>query len=504
MIRKDRNSRASRTAAATLILALASAPAAAQAPGNDDCSSALAIGVGTLAGQSWSQANNSGETSCECGLVPGISQPGASVFYSYTAPATGLLTVDGIGSFANHGSTPAISIHSGCPADTGTELACSDGTNATPGSTDPMASLLVENGQTVVIAVRDVCVPTSTGEFDLTLAFDASITEPSNDDCASALSLTGGFYPGESFLGADSSGFSNCGCFVPSTGASVGASMWYRFQAPTDGTLTVHTGGSFAQYGTDTSIGLTASCPGSAATELVCNADFLGTNQDAFVLHGMLAGETVRIQVRAQCVSASTGLFDLTVNFAVPPEVFPQSCTGDGSDALGCTPCPCDNDAPLGTVGGCLNSAGTSARLLAIGETSLTAVEATDLTIELTGATPSSFAVLVSGDSIAPQNPQNPCFGTDSGLQSSFLDGLRCAVQGRVRHGGRAVDAIGDVGFTNEGWGGPHRPQPGIGVQGGFAPGQTRHFQAYYRELPDLVCMTGQNTTQAISITFEP
>ncbi len=38
---------------------------------------------------------------------------------------------------------------------------------------------------------------------------------------------------------------------------------------------------------------------------------------------------------------------------------FPVSCTGDGGDQMGCTDCPCNNNTPPGSIGGCRNSSGT-------------------------------------------------------------------------------------------------------------------------------------------------
>ena len=180
------------------------------------------------------------------------------------------------------------------------------------------------------------------------------------------------------------------------------------------------------------------------------------------------------------------------------PYRYLSRCNGDGGDQAGCTDCPCLNNAPAGTVGGCLNSAATSARLVPSGVPSL-AGDTMRFTVE--DALPSTFGVLTSGGAIAPTGVANPCFGSNSGVASANLDGLRCAVQSVQRHGVRVTDAVG---ATPVGWGPPDGPAGGLAAQGGFAAGQTRHYQVVYRELPDQVCMSGLNTTQAISVTFEP
>ena len=179
----------------------------------------------------------------------------------------------------------------------------------------------------------------------------------------------------------------------------------------------------------------------------------------------------------------------------------PQFCEGDGGDQLGCTDCPCGNNAPQGSLGGCLNGVDQSARLLPSGGVGIADA---NLRFDMTGGNPSTFAVLTSGASRAPANAVNPCFGLDSGVQAMSLDGLRCAVQSVQRHGARPMDANGDVGLTTNGWGPPNGPAGGLANQGGFVSGQTRHFQVIYREDDTLSCMRGQNTSNGVTVTFVP
>ncbi len=181
-------------------------------------------------------------------------------------------------------------------------------------------------------------------------------------------------------------------------------------------------------------------------------------------------------------------------------------CFGIGTSETGCANCPCGNNAAPGTIGGCLNSAGRSARITATGDpsVSLPPMSTTDLRITMTGATSMAFSVMYSGDAVAPGGMANPCFGMQTGVQSLAFDGLRCAIVNTRRHGGRPTDANGDVGITNNEWGGNAGPPIGIGVQAGFVAGQTRYFQAEYREDALLSCMRGLNTSQAVEVTFTP
>lgn len=182
-------------------------------------------------------------------------------------------------------------------------------------------------------------------------------------------------------------------------------------------------------------------------------------------------------------------------------------CNGDGGDQLGCTACPCMNEAPPGTIGGCLNSSGMSTRLLVSGSASVSLPSGSvdDLRFALRGAPAQALCVLQSGSALAPNNAMNPCFGTGAGVQSILLDGLRCAVVATRRHGGRASDVQGEVGDTNAPWGGEGAPPAGLAnAGGGFVAGQTRYFQVTHRDDAMQVCMRGLNTSQAIGITFQP
>ena len=174
---------------------------------------------------------------------------------------------------------------------------------------------------------------------------------------------------------------------------------------------------------------------------------------------------------------------------------FPELCNGDGGDQMGCSDCPCNNNAPAGTTGGCLNSAGTSTRLTPSGSGDLGLA---DLRFEASGAPPNNSAVLTSGNALAPANMANMCFGLNSGIQAVQLDGLRCVVQGVLRHGVRPSDANGDIGVTTNGWGTPN----GFFNFSAFTAGSTKHFQIIHRDDMGAVCMRGQNTSQAVSVEF--
>ena len=211
---------------------------------------------------------------------------------------------------------------------------------------------------------------------------------------------------------------------------------------------------------------------------------------------------------------ALTNLVSNTISFYInrTPQVqdpFLDWCNGDGGNQMGCTDCPCTNNAVPGTIGGCLNSAGSSARIAASGDpsASLPPGVSTDLRLTLSGAPAGAFCIMLSGSAVAPQNMANMCFGLNTGILSLQHDGLRCAVMVLKRHGGRAADGSGNV-MDSAGpsrvWGGEAQPNGGLWKQGGFVAGQTRYFQATYREDPLAGCIRGLNTSQAVEVPFTP
>ena len=202
------------------------------------------------------------------------------------------------------------------------------------------------------------------------------------------------------------------------------------------------------------------------------------------------------------CDVSSGSSMDANMN-GIPDECDTSTpkCSGDGGNQMGCTNCPCGNNAVPGTIGGCLNSVASSARLYMTGFPS----QSNDtMTMRVVGGIPSSFGVLFSSANAAPNNPMNPCFGLESGLSGAFFDGLRCLAAPVRRHPARMSDANGNYGVTTAPWGPPGGPPQGLIARGQWLPGQTICWQVYYREDAMLGCMTGVNTTNALKIIITP
>lgn len=161
-------------------------------------------------------------------------------------------------------------------------------------------------------------------------------------------------------------------------------------------------------------------------------------------------------------------------------------CFGDGSG----TGCPCGNNSTSGHMGGCANSVGDGAMLIASGDPS---VANDTLSITLVNGTPISLGVLFSGN--------NQLGGGNGILGNPPTDGLRCIGGGLRRHGNRSIGAGGS---PNSPWGLGGGPMGGLIANAGFTAGQVRHFAVTYRDFDTLVCNTGLNTTNAITITMVP
>ena len=182
---------------------------------------------------------------------------------------------------------------------------------------------------------------------------------------------------------------------------------------------------------------------------------------------------------------------------ACEPSLFLEFCFGDGGPTPGCTNCPCGNNAPSGSCGGCLNGTGSGARILPSGVPDLLG---SSFRVDMENGNPNNFAILISGSVRLPRNATNPCFGVFSGIDSILLDGLRCTGGSVKRHRTLPTDSNGDVGLTNAPWGAVAAFLGDVG----FLAGDTRYFQSFYRESIALGCGTGLNTSQAFAVTILP
>ncbi|HIG10493.1 MAG: lectin-like protein [bacterium] len=148
-------------------------------------------------------------------------------------------------------------------------------------------------------------------------------------------------------------------------------------------------------------------------------------------------------------------------------------CFGDGTG----TACPCANNG--GTGQGCTNSGGTGATLASTGSTS---VAADDLGFQGGNFVPTQPVLLFSGLN-----------AVNSGAGIFFGDGLRCAGGAVARLGVRVPDAAGSAS-----WG------SGLAAAGGWVSGDTRRFQTWYRDPVSSPCGSGFNLSHGVELVFGP
>ncbi len=92
-------------------------------PPHDDCDNSLTLGLGSTVG-TFNCATNDGDASCA------LTTTSADVWYTFTAPCAGVLTVDSCGTHdtggTDTGSDLVLSLHSDCPGSIANEIACND------------------------------------------------------------------------------------------------------------------------------------------------------------------------------------------------------------------------------------------------------------------------------------------------------------------------------------------------------------------------------------------
>ena len=257
---------------------------------NDQCSGAAPIPSTPFSTTLATGASTStGDPSPGC--VPTF---GNGVWYSYSAPTNGTLSVDTEGSDFDAG----IAIYSGACGGL-IEITCDDddgsGLNASVGSP-------VGTGLTYLILVGGY--NSQVGNLQLNVDFvPGGGGSGDNDDCANALDIAvTPFGHTRTTVTAGSAGDPSPACiFNPGNG------VWYTFTPPGDGTLEIHTEGS----GFDTFLGVYVGGCGSL-TEIACNDDS-GEGLISRIILGVDAG--LPIQILAGGYDGDSGSLSFSADF---------------------------------------------------------------------------------------------------------------------------------------------------------------------------------------------
>ncbi len=186
---------------------------------------------------------------------------------------------------------------------------------------------------------------------------------------------------------------------------------------------------------------------------------------------------TVRVRFAAEdlgsgsIVEAAIDDFEITEADCTGYAAF---CSGDGSG----TDCPCGNTGAAGA--GCANSTGTSGLLAGSGAAS---VASDTLSLDASGLPSNVFLLYFQGTQ-----------AVNSGLGAVFGDGLRCAGGAVVRLATRAA-----AGTTSSY---PQGGDPSVSVRGGVAAGDTRYYQAWYRNSASFCSIDTFNLTNGLSVVW--
>jgi hypothetical protein len=167
----------------------------------------------------------------------------------------------------------------------------------------------------------------------------------------------------------------------------------------------------------------------------------------------------------------------MTGTITVDPNPGTGFCFGDGSG----TACPCGNSSAPIDGAGCLNSLATGGKLSGSGTPSVSAD-----TIALIGtAMPNSSALYFQGT--AQQT---------GGAGAVFGDGLRC-VSGSIIRLGTKANASGGSSY-------PSGAELPVSVRGACLPGDTRHYQIWYRNSAAFCSVSTFNLSNGYTVVWQP
>ena len=263
----------------TLAWSLAAAPSA---PANDMFASAQAITgpSGVASGTNVNATKESGEPN-HVGNVGG-----ASVWYSWTAPASGQAVISTAGSTFD----TLLAAYRGTAVTALTVVAAND--DASSSTSTSQISFAATSGVTYMIAVDGwsaVGGTPSKGNVTLNWNLGASVSAPANDMFANAQAVTGlsGNVAGTNVNATKESGEPNI------TANPGGASVWYSWTATSTGSTTIATAGSSF----DTLLGVYRGTAVNALTLVAQNDDVATNNSTSQVIFTANAGTTYMIAV---------------------------------------------------------------------------------------------------------------------------------------------------------------------------------------------------------------
>lgn len=242
-------------------------------PSNDECANAIAVACDDTVTGSTAAATDSG------------NNPSNDVWYSYTNPG---VTEDVTVSLCNSGYDTYIRVFDACG---GTEIAGNDDSCGTRSE-----ATFTNNGSgTYYIMIEGY--NTASGTYELNVTCAANIPPPANDDCASAEALTLGQDANGTTAGATQSAGDQPSCdsfgFI--------ADVWYSFEAPASGEVTIVTTAN-AAAAVEANVELYDDCAALDANQIAGSCDdddSADTNEGGqnVSVTGLTAGTTYYLRV---------------------------------------------------------------------------------------------------------------------------------------------------------------------------------------------------------------
>jgi hypothetical protein len=285
-------------------------------PANDNCASATAVTVGSVAVDN-TGATNDGLASC--------ATSGQDIWYSFTPATTASYRIDTCSGTLD----TVLAVFDGCG---GTELACDDDFCGFVSGSSVFPNL---NAGTAYL-IRVAGFGATVGATTLTIT---ELVPPPNDNCSAAIDVALGATSFDN-SGATTDGSASCGF----GGEPGGADIWFRFNPSASGFYRFSTCGSSI----DTIVSVLSACGG---TELACNDDACGAASTAAA--SLTAGTPVFVRVAGFEGAQGAGTLDVS-QFTPPTNDF---CTSPavisvGSTAFDNTDATTDGTDSCGTFGG--------------------------------------------------------------------------------------------------------------------------------------------------------
>jgi hypothetical protein len=397
---------------------------------NDSCAAAVALAAGAHPGLFASEANGD--------------------FYTVTVPPSEILTVD-VAYVSGVNADPDLYLYDDLACANQVDVAFSFGGagqvtwgNASAAPVTIVLEVRVDPGAGCnnydlnVVTAPDPCLdPLADDSFE------------DNDDCATAVPMNDGLYPGLFVSKADED--------------------FYEVTVADLDTLTVNL--FFATATADIDVYLYDDLVGCGDLTSYLVRGFTGSDDETITWTNSTGGtQTYYVQVVVWASSSGEcNNYDLEIigsggSFATP------MCFGDGSTVA----CPCANESALGAGEGCNSSLGFGAILTANGSAS---VAADDISFTTTQARPNQPSMLVQGASL---------------IGTPFKDGVLCTGTPTERVEVVFLDANGEGTTVTS-----------IVTNGVVSPGDTRYYQQWYRDPGGVSpCGNGSNFTNGLTVIY--